>query len=326
MKLRTLGRSGLNVSEMGLGCWQLGDDFGPVDDQRAQAVLATADQVGINFWDTADVYGAGLSEQRLGQHIASNPGDRIIASKVGRDGALYPDGYTKEKVQRNIEGTVKRLGVEALDLIQLHCVPTEVLKDGDMLAWMEDFQQAGLIKHFGVSVETMDEALFAVKHPKLTSIQTIFNVFRQDHINQLFPQAEANQVGIIVRLPLASGVLSGKFTSNQQFATSDHRNYNKDGAAFSVGETFSGVPFEQAVALADELKALCPEGYSLAQMSLRWLLDQPAVSSVICGASRAEQVRENASVSDLAPLSRELHDQLSSFYFDKVKSLIRGVM
>ena len=326
MKLRKLGKSGYDVSEVGIGCWQLGNDFGPVEDKQATEVLSTADECGINFWDTADVYGGGLSENRIGAYTASKPQERFVVTKVGRDGALYPDGYTKEKVKTNIEGSIKRLGVEALDLVQLHCVPTDVLKDGDLLAWMEDLQQDGLIKHFGASVETMDEALFAVKHPKLTSIQTIFNIFRQDQITELFPQAVENEVGIIVRLPLASGVLSGKMNKDHKFAEGDHRNYNKDGAFFSVGETFSGVPFEMAVDFAEKLKPLAPEGMSLAQMAMRWILDQPAVSTVITGASKPEQVKENASVSDLPALSEELHKTLSEFYFNEVKQFVRGVM
>ncbi len=326
MKLRTLGKSGLQVSEIGLGCWQLGNDFGTIEDERANQILAAADDNGINFWDTADVYGGGKSETRIASHKSEHSSNRLIATKVGRDGALYPDGYTKDRVKSNIEGSLKRLDVDAIDLIQLHCVPTEVLMAGDLLAWMEDFQKDGLIKEFGVSVETLEEALFAVTHPKLTSIQTIFNIFRQDHITELFPKAIEHDVGIIVRLPLASGVLSGKFKTDQQFEEGDHRNYNKDGAFFSVGETFSGIPFDKAVAFADQLKAWTPEGYSLAQMSMRWLLDQPAVSTVITGASRPSQVAENASVSDLASLSPELHKKLSKFYFESVKEHIRGVM
>lgn len=326
MKMRTLGKSGYQVSEMGIGCWQLGGDFGPIEAERATAVLEAADSADVNFWDTADVYGAGLSEERIGAYTASHPGDRFIVTKVGRDGALYPDGYTKAKVRANLEGSVRRLGVEALDLAQLHCVPTDLLRSGDVLGWMDDFQQDGLIKHFGASVETIEEALIAVEYPNLTSIQTIFNIFRQDQVAELFPIAEANQVGIIVRLPLASGVLAGKMTKHHHFAETDHRNFNKDGAAFSVGETFSGVPFEQAVDFADRLKAWLPAGMSMAQMSMRWILDYPAVTTVITGASRPTQVAENASVGDLGPLSHDLHERLKSFYFDEVKPTVRGVM
>ncbi|MDW3179820.1 MAG: aldo/keto reductase [Acidimicrobiia bacterium] len=326
MFMRTLGKSGYSVSEVGIGCWQLGGDFGPVEDERAESILAAADEGGITFWDTADVYGAGLSEQRIGQFLAARPAERIVATKVGRNDELYPDGYTKDRVRKSLEGSAQRLGVDTLDLAQLHCVPTAVLKDGDLLSWMEEFQDQGLIRQFGTSVETIDEALFSLTHPKLTSIQTIFNIFRQDHITELFPVAIEANVGIIVRLPLASGVLSGKMTADHAFAETDHRNFNKDGAFFSVGETFSGIPFETAVGFADRLRPLVPEGMTMAQMAMRWCLDHPAVSSVITGASRPSQALENAAVSDIPSLSAELHAELSALYFDEVKPTIRGVM
>jgi len=324
MRNRQLGKSGFQVSEVGIGCWQLGGDFGPIDEDRALAVLAEADRQQIHFWDTADVYGGGLSESRIGGYIREHPAERIIATKVGRDGALYPDGYTKDKVRANLQGSLERLGVEALDLAQLHCVPTEVLRAGDILVWMEDFQQEGLIKAFGASVETMEEARLAMEHPKLSSLQTIFNLFRQDQVGEIFPLAQQREVGVIVRLPLASGVLSGKMKKDQRFADTDHRHFNRDGAAFNVGETFSGIPFEKAVDLAETLKTFKPEGMSLAQMAMRWILDHPAVTSVITGASRPEQVVENASVSALEPLPESLHQALSDFYFDQVREHIRG--
>ena len=325
MHRRTLGKSGYSVSEVGIGCWQLGGDFGPVEDERAESILAAADEGGITFWDTADVYGGGLSEERIGRYLATHNADRTVATKVGRNGELYPDGYTKDKVRKSLEGSARRLGIDSLDLAQLHCVPTDVLKDGDLLSWMEEFQDEGLIRQFGTSVETIEEALFSLTHPKLTSVQTIFNIFRQDHITELFPAASEANVGIIVRLPLASGVLSGKMSADHTFADTDHRNYNKDGAFFSVGETFSGIPFETAVGFADRLKPLVPEGMTMAQMAMRWWLDHPAVSSVITGASRPSQALENAAVSDLSPLSSELHDGLSALYFDEVKPTVRGV-
>ena len=326
MKFRTLGRSGYQVSEIGIGCWQLGGDFGPIDDDRSTAVLAAADEAAITFWDTADVYGDGLSEQRIGRYVADRPGARVVATKVGRHPDLYPDGYSKERVRTNLQGSLRRLGVEQLELAQLHCVPTQVLLAGDILGWMAEIQAEGLVAHVGVSVETMEEALFAVEHPAVTSIQTIFNIFRQDQIDELFPLAEHNDVGIIVRLPLASGVLAGKMTKDHRFAESDHRNFNRDGASFSVGETFSGVPFEQAVEFVDELRGLKPAGMSMAQMALRWILDQPAVSTVVTGASRPDQVTENAAVSDLPPLSQAVHAKMADFYSEQVRHTIRGVM
>lgn len=319
MKTRRLGKSGFEVSEVGLGCWQLGGDFGPVEEGRAQGVLEAAWGAGIDFWDTADVYGGGLSERRIAAYLKDHSAGPMIATKVGRDGALYPDGYTKEKVRQNIEGSARRLAVDTLDLVQLHCVPPEVLKAGDMLAWMEDFRKEGLIRAFGASVETLEEAKVAAAHPQLTSLQIICNVFRQNAIAELFPLAGANDVGIIVRLPLASGVLSGKMKHGQTFAETDHRHYNRRGEAFSVGETFSGVPFDTAVDLVEEIRPWLPDGMSMAQFAMRWILDQPAVTTVIAGASRPEQAKENAAVSDLDPLPRELHDKLAGFYQRKVE-------
>ncbi len=326
MQKRTLGKSGFSVSEVGLGCWQLGGDFGPVEDERADAILAAADAAGVTFWDTADVYGAGLSEERIGRYIAANPADRTIVTKVGRSGELYPNGYTKDKVRASIEGSARRLGVDALDMVQLHCVPTAVLMDGDMLSWMEEFQANGLIREFGASVETLEEAAFALSHPKLTSIQTIFNIFRQDHITELFPAAIEANVGIIVRLPLASGVLSGKMSTDHAFAETDHRNFNANGEFFSVGETFSGVPFETAVGFANSVSKHVPNDATMAQAAIRWCLDHEAVSTVIAGVSRPDQARDNAAASNLDPLPEATHAALSSFYFDTVKPTIRGVM
>ena len=314
MKFRKLGKSGFDVSEIGLGCWQLGGDFGPVSEDRSQRILDAAAKSGINFWDTADVYGGGRSEALIRKYCDGNAPEVFVATKVGRDAELYPDGYTKAKVRINLEGSARRLGVDTLDLVQLHCVPPEILKAGDLLAWMEDFQAEGLIRAFGASVETIDEAMVAASHPGLASLQIIFNLFRQDAIDRLFPVAAANDVGIIVRLPLASGVLGGKMKPGQQFDPSDHRNYNRSGEFFSQGETFSGVPFETALGFVESLRTHLPENMSMAQMAMRWILDYPAVSTVITGASRPEQVLENAGASGLAPLSEELHGKFAEFY------------
>jgi aryl-alcohol dehydrogenase-like predicted oxidoreductase len=319
-----LGKSGYRVSEIGLGCWQLGTEWGAVSDEVANAVLAAADESGVDFWDTADVYGDGLSETRIGRYVAGKPGDRIVATKVGRASGLYPDGYTKAGVRASIEGSLRRLGGDALDLVQLHCVPTDVLRAGDLLSWLDEFRTDGLVREFGASVETVEEGLFAVEHPRLTSIQIIFNLVRQDAIAELLPRAQACDVGVIVRLPLASGVLSGKMARSQRFAPSDHRNYNRDGEAFNVGETFSGLEFARAVDVAAHLATLAPEGMSPAQMALRWILDQPAVSTVIAGASRPEQVVENAAASALPPLPPDLHRRLADYYEREVREHIRG--
>lgn len=324
MKTRILGKTALAVSEVGLGCWQLGNDFGPIEDKDAQKILQTGLDNGISFFDTADVYGGGLSEERIGGWLKTLKHKPTIATKVGRNPNLYPNGYTKAAMKESLQGSAKRLGVDAVDLAQLHCVPTEVLFDGDILAWMEDFKKEGLIKHFGASVEMLDEAKFCCSHPELASLQILFNIFRQDAVDTLFPLAEKNDVGIIVRLPLASGLLSGKMSADQQFDSQDHRSYNKDGAAFHVGETFNGIRFQKGVALVDNLKNNLPQNVNILDVALRWILDQPQVSSIIAGASNSSQVARNASISDLPALDKSMHDLLHNYYYDQVREHIRG--
>lgn len=323
MKTRRLGKTGYEVSEIGLGCWQLGGDFGPVGDEDASTILATAARLGINFWDTADVYGAGLSEHRIGTFYGK-PDDLRVATKVGRSAALYPDKYTRSGVRESIEASAQRLATDTLDLVQLHCVPPEILKDGEIFTWLDALMDEGLIRHYGASVETVEEGFICLAHERLASLQIIFNIFRQDANEALLDAAREKDVGIIVRLPLASGLLSGKFNRESRFAPSDHRNYNRDGQAFSVGETFGGIPFEKGVELADGLRAFLPEGMSMAQMALRWILDHEAVSSIIAGATRAEQVTVNAEASDLPPLSADLHRRLGDYYRAEVRPHIRG--
>lgn len=324
MQKRLLGKTGFEVSEIGLGCWQLGNDFGELSTDITTAILDTASGEHINFLDTADVYGGGLSEERIGAWLKNQTHKPFIATKVGRDGKLYPSSYTKQAVKDNLTGSIKRLNVESIDLAQLHCVPPEVLFNGDLLSWMEDFQQEGLIQNFGASVEMLDEALFCLKHPKLASLQIIFNLFRQDAVEKLLPAAEEANVGIIARLPLASGLLSGKMAKDRAFESGDHRNYNKDGAMFHVGETFNGLPFETGVDLATQAKQFLPDQWDLLQLSLRWLLDQKAVSSIIAGVTHPNQLKANAIASSLPSLDKELHQQLRSFYLQEVKPQIRG--
>ncbi|TWX70435.1 aldo/keto reductase [Colwellia sp. C1TZA3] len=324
MKKRILGSTGFDVSEIGLGCWQLGNDFGPLEDKQAQDILSTATNEGINLLDTADVYGGGISEERIGKWLKKSNEKPFVITKVGRGGTLFPAGYTKAKVKENIQGSLTRLGLEALDLVQLHCIPPEVLRDGEIFNWLEDFQQQGLIKNFGASVEMIDDAIFCCQVPKLATVQIIFNIFRQAAIETLLPKAAENNIGVIVRLPLASGLLSGKMTKNQQFSAQDHRHYNKDGAAFHVGETFNGLPFNKGVELADQLKAMLPSHLNLLETSLRWLLDQPQISTIIAGASSTQQVINNAQVSNLTPLDEEVDKQLKMFYQSQVKQHIRG--
>lgn len=323
MKTRLLGRTGFAVSEIGLGCWQLGGEFGPVDDGEASSILANAARLGINFWDTADVYGNGLSEHRIGTFFGK-PDDLVVATKVGRSSALYPDKYTLAGVRESLEESARRLGVETIDLAQLHCVPRAVLEEGEIFGWMDAIRDEGLIRNWGASVETLAEAELCLARDGLATLQIIFNIFRQDAARSLLERAKAADVGVIVRLPLASGLLSGKFTARTEFAPTDHRSFNRDGEAFSVGETFGGVPFEKGVELADALEAYVPADMAMSQFALRWILDHDAVSSVIAGVSRPEQVGINAEASGLPPLSQQTHEDLARFYADRVRPHIRG--
>ncbi|ANG63086.1 aldo/keto reductase [Marinobacterium aestuarii] len=324
MHTRILGKTGLLVSEVGLGCWQLGGDFGPVPETRATQILDAAWEQGLSLWDTADVYGAGESEQRIGDWRGRTGHPATVITKLGRDAALYPSGYTKAGVRASLQASARRLGVETLTLAQLHCVPFEVLRDGEIFSWLDELCSEGLIQHYGASVETLEEGLHCLAQPNLASLQIIFNLFRQDAITELLPAAQKANVGVIVRLPLASGLLSGKFGLDHRFAEQDHRNFNRDGQAFNVGETFSGLPFETAVTLVARLQTYVPQNITLAQLALRWILDQPAVSTVIAGASKPGQVAANGAASALAPLSPELHKQLFAFYQREVRAQVRG--
>jgi aryl-alcohol dehydrogenase-like predicted oxidoreductase len=323
VNIRTLGKTGYQVSEIGLGCWQLGGDFGPVGDDTATEILKTARSADVNFWDTADVYGGGQSEQRIGAF--KDKKGVLIATKLGR-GSQFEGmtRYTKAKVKESLEGSAKRLGVEALDLAQLHCIPIDVLRDGEIFTWLDDMQKDGLIRRWGASVETVEQGMLAMRSPGCSTLQTIFNLFRQDAIDTLFPAAQKANVGIIVRLPLASGLLSGKMSATTQFTAQDHRGYNRDGAAFFVGETFSGLPFDKGVGFADQLKHWLPSGMSLGHLALRWILDQPAVSTIIAGVTRPAQLNDNVATSRMDPLPETLVEKLKDFYIEKVRPEVRG--
>ena len=323
MKLRNLGKTGLAVSEIGLGLWQLGGDFGEVSETIATEILTTARAQGVTFWDTADVYGGGLSERRVGG-FADKVGV-VLATKLGR-GPQF-DGmraYTRDRVRDSLQGSAKRLGVAQIDLAQLHCIPIEILRDGEIFIWLDDLRADGLIGHWGASVETVEQGQLALRAPGCASLQTIFNLFRQDAVDSLLPQAQAQGVGIIVRLPLASGLLSGKMTRQTAFSAQDHRLYNRDGQAFFVGETFSGLPYDTGVDLAQALMAHLPEGWTLADLALRWILDHPAVSSVIAGVTKPAQLMQNIRASDLPPLGADLHRALKDFYLTDVRPHVRG--
>lgn len=324
MNLRPFARSNRSVSEIGLGCWQLGGaDWGDLNDTRAFAILNAAADAGVTFLDTADVYGMGRSESLIGSFLKERAGEFFVATKLGRMPDLYPDQYTEAGVRAATEASLKRLGVEALDLTQLHCVPPAVLARGDIFDWLRKLRDEGKIRSFGASVESMDEARICLAQDGLSSLQIIFNVFRQSPA-AIFDECREKQVSVIVRLPLASGLLAGKMTKGQHFAASDHRNYNRDGQAFNVGETFAGLPFEKGVELADALRGMVPSGMSMADMAQRWILDHDAVTTVITGASRPEQAAANARVSLLDPLPEELHQQLGGFFSTEVAPHIRG--
>jgi aryl-alcohol dehydrogenase-like predicted oxidoreductase len=324
MKKRTLGKGGFEIGEVGIGCWQFGGDFGPMEEATALSILESAVEQGIDFFDTADVYGAGRSETFIGHFLKNCDQPIRVATKFGRGGNVYPDNYTRAALRDAVNASLDRLGMESIDLIQLHCVPIEVLRDGAIFDGLRELQAEGLIRHFGASVETVEQASVCLEQEGLLSLQVIYNIFRQKLTTELLPQAKEKGVGLIVRLPLASGLLAGKYTKGTQFAESDHRNYNRDGQCFSVGETFAGLPFEKGVELADALKPYVPEGMTMAQMALRWILDDDAVSVIIPGASSSAQAASNAAVSDFEPLSPELHETFQAFYEQEVHDHIRG--
>lgn len=325
MKTRFFNDTGRVVSEVGLGCWQLGGtDWGNVSDTEAMEILNAAADTGVTFFDTADVYGNGRSESLLGRFLRERSDGCFVATKLGRTAGLYPDQYTEKGVRGATEASLRRLELDTLDLTQLHCVPPAVLREGEIFDWLRRLESDGKIHGFGASVESMEEAEMCLRQEGLKSLQIIFNIFRQKPAAVIFNEARRKRVALIVRLPLASGLLSGKMRKETKFPANDHRNYNRDGEQFNVGETFAGLPFEKGVELADALKAYVPEGLTMAQMAQRWILDHEAVSVIIPGASRPEQARANAAVSNLPPLGRELHTALAGFYEEEVAPHIRG--
>jgi aryl-alcohol dehydrogenase-like predicted oxidoreductase len=325
MRYRPFGSTGFDASEVGLGTWQLGGDWGGVNADDAQAILKSALDQGINFFDTADVYGAGRSETLIGSFLQNTKENVFVATKLGRFGG-YPDKYSFEFIKKCTENSLRRLKRDVIDLTQLHCVPRLQLQNGEIFEWLRAIQKEGKIRHFGASVETIDEALLCLEQEGLTSLQIIFNVFRQKPLERLFAEAASKKVALIIRLPLASGLLSGKFTKETIFGPSDHRNYNKDGQKFNVGETFSGLEFKYGVELADKIKSFVPSNITMAQFALRWILDYPEVSVIIPGASKADQVLSNASASDVDPLSKEIHSQLLDIYNNEIEGHIRSLI
>jgi aryl-alcohol dehydrogenase-like predicted oxidoreductase len=325
MHYRSFGRDDIEISEVGLGCWQMGGNWGVVEDSTAREILRTSLDNGVNILDTADVYGDGRSETTIGDYLGGKTDDLFIATKVGRGEGIYPDNYTPEAITLRIENSLRRLKVEALDLVQTHCIPLAAMQDGSAYECLRELQHQGKILRFGASVETMEEANWAIDHlPDLYSLQIIFNIFRQKPIAELFEKAKAHNTGIVARVPLASGLLTGKLTKNATFGATDHRNFNKDGAAFNVGETFAGLTFEKGVELVEQLKDIKDASQPMAQWALRWILDFEAISTVIPGASKVSQSEGNAAASELDPLPPEIHQELSRFYEDSIKDHIRG--
>ncbi|PTY05271.1 aldo/keto reductase [Opitutaceae bacterium EW11] len=325
MHLRTFGKTGRKVSEVGLGTWQLGGNWGDVPEETALATLRAAVDSGVNFLDTADVYGDGRSERVIGRFFRETRLPLFVATKLGRSGTPgWPKNFTRAAVRQHTEASLQRLGVDALDLTQLHCVPTDVLKQGELFGWLGELQKEGKIRGYGASVESMDEAAWCLDQPGCASLQIIFNIFRQKPIDTIFARAKQQGVALIVRLPLASGLLSGRMTKGTQFTADDHRTFNRDGQAFNVGETFAGIPFEKGVELADGLKRFVPANETMAQFAIRWCLDFDAVSVVIPGAKNPDQARANALPSDLPPLPKDVHEQLRAFYRERIAEHIRG--
>jgi len=316
LEYRDLGETGMRISEVSLGTWAFGGEWGEVSDEDSYAALNRAVDLGVNFLDTADVYGDGRSERLIGRLLSERPNDEIfVATKAGR--RLDPhtaEGYNHENLSRFIERSLENLGVEALDLLQLHCPPTEAYSQDETFEALDRLQEAGKIKNYGVSVERVEEARMALSYPGVTTVQIIFNIFRQKPIQEFFPLAEERNVGILARVPLASGLLSGKMSAERNFSPDDHRNFNREGQAFDRGETFAGVNFETGLRAADELKELVPEGYTLAQLALRWILMHPAVSCAIPGAKRPEQVEDNLAAAGMPALSDETMGRIREIY------------
>jgi aryl-alcohol dehydrogenase-like predicted oxidoreductase len=327
MESRLLGRTGRSVGVVGLGCWQLGADWGSVSDEAALEVLGAAVDSGVTFLDTADVYGDGRSEKLIGSFLAARGPNHglTVATKMGRRADPHvADAYTLSWFRAWTDRSRENLDVDTLDLVQLHCPPSEVYRRESTYDALDVLVDEGRIAAYGVSVETVDEALEAIVRPHVATVQIILNVFRRKPLEEVLPLAAAHGVGIIARVPLASGLLSGKYDEDTQFAADDHRTYNRAGEAFDVGETFAGVPFEVGVAAAREVADLTPSGATTAQLALRWIIDQPGVSVVIPGARSAAQAVANAQAADLPPVDEETLDGLRGVYDGRIREHVHA--
>lgn len=323
MKYRELGRTGWKVSAISFGSWAIGGTWGTVKDNESLAALRKAVENGVNFFDTADVYGDGRSEQLLKKILQENKGKVHVATKAGR--RLDPHtaaGYNRKNLTEFIDRSRKNLGVEALDLLQLHCPPTDVYYMPEIFDVLDDLVKAGKILYYGVSVERVEEALKAIEYPQVQSVQIIFNMFRHRPSELFFEQAKKRKVGIIARVPLASGILTGKFSSDSTFESDDHRKFNRHGEAFDRGETFSGVDFNLGLKAVDELKNICPSDMSMAQFALRWILMFDAVTCAIPGAKRTSQVEENMEAADMPGLSQKVMDKVRDIYHNYIRESV----
>jgi aryl-alcohol dehydrogenase-like predicted oxidoreductase len=324
MEERAAKRLGRSVGVVGLGCWQLGADWGQVDESDALAVLHAAADSGVTFLDTADVYGDGRSEQLVGRFLHERGQEGFtVATKMGRRVDQVPENYTRENFLAWNDRSRANLGVDTLDLVQLHCPPTPVYSTDAVFDALDELVDAKRIAAYGVSVETVEEALTAIARPGVASVQIIVNAFRQKPLDEVLPAAARAGVAVIARVPLASGLLSGRYTADTTFAADDHRNYNRAGEAFDVGETFAGVPFEVGLEAVERLRPLVPEGVPMARFALRWVLDQQ-VTVVIPGARDAEQARGNAAATELEPLPASVHETVRAVYDDLLRPHVHG--
>jgi len=323
MQYRELGRTGWKVSTISFGGWAIGSSWGKVKDEESIAALHRAVDLGVNFFDTADAYGDGRSEQLLAQLRKARSEEIFIATKAGR--RLNPhiaEGYNRANLTAFVERSLRYLEVEGLDLLQLHCPPTEVYYMPEVFGVLDDLVQAGKLRYYGVSVEKVEEALKAIEYPNVQTVQIIFNMFRHRPAGLFFEQAKLRKVGILARVPLASGMLTGKMKPDTSFDASDHRNYNRHGEAFDKGETFSGVDYDVALQAVEELKAICPEGMSLVQFALRWILMFDAVTCAIPGAKRPSQAEENIAAADMPPLSATVMTEVLRIYDQHIRALV----
>ena len=323
MHYRTLGRTGWKISDISFGAWAIGGSWGSVDDRESLCALHAALDGGVNFFDTADVYGDGHSERLLAKLKKERKEKFYIATKAGRRlPAQAVEGYNRKNLTAFVNRSLKNLGTDTIDLLQLHCPHREVFYRPEVFGILDDLAKAGKLRHYGVSVEKVEEALKAIEFPNVQTVQIIFNIFRQRPSELFFREAQRRKVGILARVPLASGLLSGKIACNSRFAKDDHRNFNRHGEAFDRGETFSGVDFETGVRAVGRLRKLVPPGASLVQLALRWILGFPAVTCAIPGAKRPEQVMENIAASDLPPLSGAVMKAIGTIYDRKIKPLV----